>query len=213
MQLDAFFPYITAEVLGCPDPTLRLALLQTAAEFCRETLAWTEIQDPVSLINGIQDYELDAPANSYVLSVRDIWIGNRRLQPRTMQEIAMSVPNWQTTESNEPLFYNQANERGVIRVYPVPQGTTGQAIVIRAAYVPSISATTLPDFLGNRHIDVIAAGTKARLMMVPGVTWTNPKLGEYHRSIFDDGVIKARISEAHDRVPGTIRVLPRSFGF
>ena len=209
MKPENFFPYVLTEVLGCPDPTLRLQIVSAAAEFCRETLAWTESQDAVPLVNGVSDYEIEAPAQSYAYTVRDVWLGGRRLQPITLH----AMQGMGVGESNEPTHYNASTERGSIRVYPTPINVTDQALVMRAAFVPTMAATTLPDFLGQRHMEVIASGAKAKLMMIPGVAWSNPQLGAYYRQIFDAGIVNSRIEEAHDRVPGTIRVQPRSFGY
>ena len=209
MKLEDFFPHVLIDVIGCPDPTLRLQIVSAAAEFCRETLAWTESQDPMLLVNNVSDYELDVPAQAYAYTVRDVWVNGRRLSPITLH--AMQGSN--AGESNEPTHYNASAERGLIRVFPTPINVTGQALVTRTAFVPTMTATALPDFLGQRHMEVIASGAKARLMLIPGASWSNPQLGAYHRDLFSAGIVNARIEEAHDRVPGTIRVSPRSFGF
>jgi hypothetical protein len=84
---------------------------------------------------------------------------------------------------------------------------------VRAAYVPTLKATTLPDFLGTQHMDTISSGTKAHLMMMPAVGWSNPQLGAYYQQRFEQGLLDARIEELHDRVPGSLTVRPRAFGF
>ena len=213
MKVDDFFPHVLTDVIGCPDPTLRLQIVSAAAEFCRETLAWTESQDPIPLANGVSDYELDMPTQAYAYTVRDVWLNGRRLTPITMHALQSALPNWTTSESNEPIYYNAATERGLIRIFPTPINVTDQTLVARTAFIPVMAATTLPDFLGQRHMEVIASGAKARLMLIPGTPWANPQLGTYHRELFNAGIVNARIEEAHDRVPGTIRVSPRSFGF
>lgn len=212
MKLDDFFEYILPEVIGCPDPTLRSAVRLAAIDFCRETLAWTEIQDPLALIDGEPNYDIDVPTGAFAYTVRDVWLGNRRLTPKTMAAMQDAMPQWATASSNEPIYYNAAIERGQIRVFPTPANSTG-SLVIRTAYVPTIACTTLPDFLGQRHLDVIASGAKSRLMLIPGQPWSNPQQGAYYQTRFPDGVIASRIEEAHDRVPGTITVRPRAFGF
>lgn len=212
MLLTAFHPFVATEVIGCPDPTINQALLLTAIEFCRETKAWTEIQEPIVLLNGIYEYEMDYPADAQVQTVRDVWIGSRKLDPVTMAGLQSVIPDWSIAQGSEPSHYNLAGEIPLLRVFPIPVNPT-QSMVVRATYTPSISATTLPDFLGQRHIEGIASGAKARLMAMPGTPWSNPELSVYYRSVYDQAILNTRIEEAHDRVPGTIRVQPRSFGF
>lgn len=207
MNLDAFKPLVLTEVIGCPDPLLNQAILMAAAQFCRESMSWTETQDPITLVNGVSDYDLDAPMGAYLLTVRDVWVGNRRLQAITTQEVTPGE------RSSEPSFYNLATSRESLSVFPTPAGVTGASLVVRACYFPAPNATSLPDFLGRNYLDAITSGAKARLMAVPAVPWSNPALGAYYRQIFDAAIIDSRIDEVHDRVPGRITVQPRSFGF
>lgn len=214
MKLDDFYPLILVDVLGCPAPLLDQALVLAAQEFCRETFAWTEAQDPVQLVDGINDYELDVPAQATALAVRDVWFNGRRLHPATLGDLQRAMPNWATTQGNEPAYYNAATERGSIRVFPMPAGVVGQSLTIRTAFSPTLTATTLPDFLGSYHAEILASGAKARLMMMAGdKPWANAQLGLYHRKLFDDGIANAKIAEIHDRVPGPLYVAPRRFGF
>ena len=214
MRIDDFHPLVLVDVLGCPAPLIDQALVLAAQEFCRNSLAWTESQDPVVLVDGVQDYELDTPAQSFALAVRDVWMAGRRLRPVTMAELQLSMPGWAAGTSSAPTCYNASVERGSIRVFPIPAAANSQTMVIRTAFAPALTATTLPDFLGTHHAEVLASGAKARLMMMPpDKPWSNPQLGMYHRQLFDNGIVDAKISELHDRVPGPLTVAPRRFGF
>lgn len=210
MLLANFQPFVATDVIGCPDPTIKQAIALAAIEFCRETLSWTVINDPIQLMAGVNEYDIDTPSSATVLTVRDVWLGNTRLVPITLSELQTVMPDWRTGQASDPVYYNMAGDPALLRVFPTPS-TTNQ-MVIRAAYVPTLSATTLPDFL-TIYVETIASGAKARLLLIPGTTWSNPELGAYHRTIFDQAILSTRIEEAHDRVPGTIRVAPRSFGF
>ena len=213
MLLTAFHPFVATEVIGCPIPLIDQALVVMAIEYCRETKCWTETQEPILLVNDVREYELDVPADAYVQTVRDVWVGSRRLLPVTMAGLQEVMPDWMTAQGSEPSHYNMAGELPLLRVYPTPVAVTGLAMVVRATYVPKMTAKTLPDFLGQRHLDAITSGAKARLLAMPGVDWSNPNLAAYHRGNFDNAILNTRIEEAHDRVPGTIRVQPRTFGF
>lgn len=213
MELEAFFPYVLVDVPGCTDPLLRLQLVAAAGEFCRETLAWSDTLTPTPLVDGLRSYDLTAPAEAYVVTVRDVWVGNRRLRPVTMNALQDVMPNWVTSASNEPIYYNLASERSTLSVFPTPANVVDQALVVRAAFAPTPSAATLPDFLGQRFIEVMASGAKARLLAMAGTAWFNPPAAAYHQQIFANGMTQARIEEAHDRVQGTVTVRPRSFGF
>ncbi len=203
MNLSAFYGYVLPEVSGCPYPVLDVRLVAAAAEFCRETLAWNEVQDPIALIDGVSDYAIDAPSGAYVYTITDVWINGRSLS--SLPEATQS-----SSTSNEPSHFNALGDFGTLRVFPVPSSPT-VSMVVKAAYVPTYNATTLPDFL-SRYVDVIANGAKSELMMMPGVEWSNPQLGSYYKQQFQEGIARSKILDAHGRVPGPLRVKYRTFG-
>lgn len=206
MLLSSFHPYVAPEVIGCPSPLIDQALRVVAAEFCRSTLAWSEISDPTPLVDGQADYEPDLPIDAQLVTVRDVWCGSRQLQP-----ISQSQTINQGT-ATAPSFYNMAANRLAVTVFPTPASPT-ESLVFRACFAPTLTAETLPDLFSQGALDALSSGTKARLMQMPGVPWSNPQLGLYYRQIFDNGVISAIADEAHDRVPGALFVAPRRFGF
>lgn len=212
MTLDEFYPYILAEVQGCPDPTININLVAAAIEFCTKSLAWSETTAPIALVNTQANYVITAPSDSRALMPRDVWLDGSRLVPKTVDELAAVLPNWPTATGSNPAYYNASVTRGSIRVYPTPASVVAQALLIRAAYIPTPAAQTLPDFLGHYHMEAIASGAKARLMATPTKDWFNPELGLYHRGMFDAAIIDAKNTEAHDRVQGSISVVPRRFG-
>lgn len=206
MQLASFHPYIAPEVIGCPIPLINQALVLVASEFCRTTLAWTEMSDPIPLVDEQQDYVPVAPTDAQLTTVRDVWCGERKLQPVPLARA------YGCGSAREPTHYNMVG-RVVVTVYPMPSGTTGAALVMRACFVPTLTAATLPDFFGDAYLDGLTSGAKARLMLMPGKAWSNPDLGTYYRKVFEDAMVEASAQEAHDHVPGVLTVAPRRFGF
>jgi hypothetical protein len=213
MTPDEFHPYIRVDALDCPDPVINSAVISASIEFCRDTLSWTEMQDYLPLVNGVADYEIDAPANSRVIQVMDIWLNSSRIEPVTLKDLQRLMPNWSVATASAPSYFTSAVERGAIRLFPRPMNVDGQRLTARIALVPTAKATTLPDFLGLHYFEVIASGAKARLMMMPSTSWFNAALAMTHRQLFADGVVSARIAELHDRTPSTVSVPYRKFGF
>lgn len=211
MTLDDFLPFMLVDLPGCPDPTVKQALLLSANEFCRESHCWDEVQDPLTLTANVRDYDLEGPPDGRCLLVRDVWMGARALRPTTMQELQLVIPKWRETFTNDPTYYNAAIDRQQISFYPTPDGTSTNQVVIRAVYVPTLSATSLPDFLGDRYLEYVVAGAKARLMATPGQTYSKPDAVAFHRERFDNGIALAKAEMMHDRVQGLVTVRPRQF--
>lgn len=202
MLVEAFFPLILPEVLGCPDPMLAQQVAMVANHFCTETGVWDEIQEPVTTPAGQTDYEIDAPtSDSYVVRVADVWLNNFPLQAEQIRAPRILEV--------KPTGYHAAKERGLITLNGKPQ--QGDVLVVRAIYAPKLTSKNLPDLLMQRYAYAIASGAKARLMAVPGQAWSNPTISVFYRTEYDNAVIDARIDMERDNVPGSLRVKPRLF--
>lgn len=212
MTLDQFMPFMLVELPGCPDPLIRQALLRAAEEFCRRTSAWNEIQEPIQLVAGVRDYDLDVPPGARVCAVLSVHVGSQALAPANAATLQRRVPGWMTAEATEPAFYNLVPDRDLLSVYPMPSEYASASMTVRAAYAPRFDAGSLPDFLGQRYLDAITGGAKAILMLMPTKLWSNPALAAYGRKQFDDALVDAMAEELHGRTVGSVGLQPRGFG-
>lgn len=213
MQISALLPEILPDVPGVPDPVAIQAIRQSCIEFCVETHAWDEIQDPINLIDGVNLYDIDVPAGARVVTVKNIFMTNSELRPVSMVELQTVMPNWQTATGSLPAYYNTTGDLGTVRVYPTPSQSNGAQITVRAVYAPTLATLSVPDAVINRYLEPIMSGALHRLMMAPGKGWSNPQLAVYHKAQFDDGVVRAKIDILHEKTQGSIKVKPVRFGF
>jgi hypothetical protein len=213
MKIEVLFPYLLADVPGVPDVTAKQALLLSTIEFCVHTHAWDEIQDPVTLSDAVNEYDVDVPQDARVVAIKNIWTAAKELTPVTMSQLQQAVPNWQVATSNIPMYYNAPADLGSFRVYPIPTNAMGLAITLRAAYAPTLSAASVPDSVINRYLESIVSGAKYRLMATPGKGWSNAPLAAYHQQRFDEGVNRAKIDILHDKTQGSLKIKPVRFGF
>lgn len=212
MLIESLFPYVLPDVPGAPDITARQAILLTAIDFCNKTEIWDEIQAPYTLVDNTRDYSLTAPTDARVMAVKSAWAYNRELRPVTMIELQQLMPNWPVLTGSQVSYYNAPTDVGTIRVYPIPLDAQGAQMTLRVMYSPILTATTLPDFLVNQHLEALAAGAKHRLMLTPNKSWSNQKLALDQLTIYNNLVNEARIKILHDRVQGTIKVKSVRFG-
>lgn len=211
MKITDLVRFVAVDVQGCPGPVIELAILETAIDFCRKTFAWGEIQDPVPVINGIQQYDVDMPTDGTVVAIRNVWGFSRELLPKPMVEIQRLLPNWLDGRSNQPVYYNAADtDPAFIRLFPIPEGASG-TLVMRVVYAPKITSTTLDDALVERYREALISGAKARLMLNPGRSWSNPALAGVHTGIYDRAKVEAKLAVLSDNSPGTTIVQPRRF--
>jgi hypothetical protein len=206
-------PYLLPETPGVPDALAEQAIMRAAHEFCTESGVWNEIQDPVSVIDNVNEYDLDKPTGSVIVTIKSIWMVNRELVPVTMERLQELIPNWQEAKGSDPAYYNCPNDWSVVRIYPIPYGANKAKMTIRAIYAPAQFGSTLPQFLVDKHLDDLLAGAKARLMQMPSKAWSNPQLALLNQAAFNDGITKAKVGIAHDRVAGSVRVRPVRYGY
>lgn len=206
-------PYLLPDVPGAPDTLVKQAIMRAANEFCRESGVWSEIQDPMVVLDNINEYELDVPTGSQIVTIKSIWMVNRELVPVTMERLQELIPNWQEAKGSDPAYYNAAHDYASFRIYPIPLGANKARMTVRAVYTPNQFGTFLPQFLVDVYLDEILAGAKYRLMTMPNKAWSNPELGLVNKALFDDGIVKAKVFEAHDKVALSPRVRPVRFGF
>lgn len=202
MLVEAFFPMVLPDVIGCPDPMLQQQIVLAAHHFCTETGVWDEIQDPIKLQAGVTEYEIDAPSKeAYVARVTGVWLNNLKLEPEQMKKPRV--------EGVKPTGYHAARARGAITLNGSP--LAGDILVVRAVYAPSLQSKNLPDFLMERYADAIASGAKHRLMAMPGKDWSNPAIAQFYGNQYDNALADARIEMERGSVPGSLRVKPRPF--
>lgn len=212
MKVDDFLKFVLPDVPGCPDELVRQAVMFTANRFCVDTQCIDAISDPVQLEEGVQDYDMDIMPGLQAITIKSVWTPTRELTPVTMSELNRMLPNWQVATNSEPSFYNMVKGFGKLTVYPIPAAPLGSDMTFHAVYAPNQFGTVVPDALVDFYLDTITAGAKARLMITPGQAWSNAQMAVANQSLYDAGVVSAKIDVMHNRVPGSIRVRPLRFG-
>lgn len=214
MKIESLFPYIMPDVPGAPDDLVKQAILLSAIEFCERSLFWNEVQDPIKIYSNVNEIDIEVPAAARVMLVRNVYGGNYELTPLSLHEIADRLPDWQTSKATQPVFYTAFNDLKQIRIYPIPiDPPEAFRLTIRVAFAPTMTSTTVPDALVTRHLEGLMSGAKYRLMLNPGRSWSNADLAAYHKGMFDNAWMTAKIEAEHGGVQGTLRVRPRLFGF
>ena len=212
MKVDDLVQYARLEMPGILDVIIAQAIVFTAIDFCTQTRTWNEIQDPILLVDGVSEYDTEAPTDARVLTISDVWAADRELTPITLAALAHVLPNWQTAQGNQPQYYNAARDWRTITVYPIPTAALRAKLTFRAQYAPTLTAKTVPDLLAERYFDGFISGVKARLMFQVNVPWANPMAAIAHKQTYDTALAQARIDQLHERVPASVSVRPVRFG-
>lgn len=207
-------PQLLVDAPECPDQVATQALVGAAIEWCRETLGWAEIMDPIILSDGQSTYDLDVPTDAQLVTVTRVWIGDYTLRSVTPDTVSQLIPDWQTAATPQPTVYTLSTGSKTISVYPTPANAGRAKMLVRACYAPTLAATSMPDEVGTPIQDALLDGARARLFAQPRKPWSDTQLAGYHRTLFENAKVESRIEELHGGAVGALYVAPtRPFGF
>jgi hypothetical protein len=211
--LSNFYPYVLPEVPGCPEISVDVALRSSLIEFCEKSLVIQRDHDPLTVVAGVVDYDFEPPTGSLVIKVMKAWYKSEELIPLAPDEVEdAELYNRSFSDANtagsQPRYILQKDER-TFSLYPIPDANVANGLTMRVAYKPSRTASSFEDVLFEDYAEVIAAGAKARLMMSPGKTYTNPQLAVAMMDMFGRGVNTARSRAGRGHVRSDLSVQMR----
>lgn len=206
---DDFLPYVLTDVPGCPEIAAVLAVRNTVIDFCEKSLVVQADLDPVSLVAGQADYDLEPPVNRLVTKVMKLFYKNSELHPFG-QDFVPSATYFNPSAidgdaDSEPRGWSQ-KDTTTFTVWPAPKTAQANAITIRAALKPTRASTSCDDVVFEDYAEYIAAGAKARLMLQPNKAYTNPGLVVTQNQLYMQGVNMARQRASRGHTRANLRV-------
>lgn len=192
--IDAY-DLVMPELPGIHVSLVDLHLRMISIELCRDTQVWIETLDPIDVVANTATYALNTPAavdDAAIAMVKWAWYGTRPITFSTLEELGQLSSYWPDDTANEPTNYTQ-QAQDTLTLYPKPLLASTGALKMKAALMPSLNATGIPDWIGQKYIQDIAFGTKAVLMAMFGKPWSNPDGSVYYRNLFEASKTKATI--------------------
>lgn len=184
---DAFLPLLAPHLPGCPDPSSKLYLASTAADFFARTYLWREQISGITVAAGTVEYELD-PDTGLVEDIISVVYNDHTLTRTDLRLIGTE----KLTETGEPReFWVQADNN--IRIFPIPE--VGTTLKVYAVLKPSRSGSGVEDWIYETFADTIVSGTIAQLAMIPGKEWTDIALAGMHKGLYERAITNARIRD------------------
>lgn len=197
-SIDVMLPEIHAEVPKLADLIARRALLRSARNFAEETRALRTSFD-VDTVSGTPFLDLSAqlPAETELVDVVSIKpnAGGRKLTPTTYAKLDDDTLDWRNRTATVATHYVR-DANNTIRLVYTPDATDTAVYHVRAAYKPTLDATTLDDLIINKYDEAIIHGALARLFSQPNKVWSDPNNANYHAAMFMDMKRKATTEAA-----------------
>lgn len=184
--LTGYYDLLLPELPGCLTSLVNLHLREIAREFCTSTSVWKQAFDAINLVAGQPTYDLDAPeANSEVVRVTRMTVNSVLLWDDT----DLRQPGHLATEPkyvrNKPPFTLTPDlAQLTLMTDEVPTASTTGGLVLTGCMRPTITATSLPDFLRNQYSEALRHGTLARLMAMGKKPWTNLTLAAVYQQAY-----------------------------
>lgn len=214
--LDMLLDEARPDLYGAPDPSIERAALDAAIELCRQSHWWRADLDPIELVSGRFEYELESPEpSSRVERVIAVSVGTCPIDAGEYGAVSALIRGGaESGDRGVPRYWSPVPSLRAIRVHPIPgddQVADGDTLHIRGVLVPTRRATRLPDQLVEEFFDALVAGAKERLQRIPDKPWTDPQGALWNREIFYRGIGRAKRDALSGGWRGDLYVMPPPF--
>lgn len=216
-SLDVFLSRLRPLVPGCPEPTAVQALLDSAIEFCDETVAITTVTEPSALRAGAASYDLDLPPQTELTRVVRAWSGKRKLKLTQGVKVDTPLvyynPAGEFTAPEGPPTIATITETGVVTLYPTPDAATAakELLTVKLATRPTRTATQVDDALYSAWAEAIVAGAMYRLAGMPGTSFSDEVQSVKAHTRYRYFINRARVEANRTSLGGAVAVRSTPF--
>lgn len=177
--LDSLLPLVLPFATNCPEPTAISNLRLAARDFCQRTKIWREGQT-VALTVPPGQVTLVAPAQAVLLDLDRVDWAGKPVDQITWDEFRDQHPEWETA-TGRPCAIAQEMIGGPFLISPVDAGD----LKVWAYWMPSRTATSIPDFLAERFAERLADGALSYILRLPDEPYTNPTEAATRAAVFN----------------------------
>lgn len=151
-----------------PDAVILAALRRAAMKFFRDSMAWMDRVDDMQTQAGVSVYDLEPPSDSRI--ERLLWVkyngvqlsGQARERDLGAMSSTDAAPRWWALVGDKIEVWPTPKEQGTLSAY--------------AALVPTRTARSIPDSIGEDYRDGIIALARADMMgNKPGMPYHSPQ--------------------------------------
>ena len=193
IKFEDFLSDIIPMVPGCPDSLIIQNVRQAARELCEKSSCYLEDLDPITVVNGLYEYDLDAPRNTDIHKLKWALLDGRYVEFSSTALMAQRYPNWrEKNKTGVPKLIAQIRP-DAFWLCPVPQNKIKNGLVIHAVLKPSQKSVVLEDRIADEYRDTIVNGALFRLLRLPSKDFTDLGGAKVYGALFQDGIREAEI--------------------
>jgi len=191
---DTIYQDLLPDLPGVPEPMVERALIRCAQELCRRARVWPVWTDPVTIKNGVTEYDMELPSGAQVIVI----------ERATRNGAPMAMTPWTFIQAPPQQAHGARIVPGRIS-FQTNGLVDGDEVCFRAVLAPADNAPGVPDEVFDPYSDLLAAGIKSRLMLTPGQPFTNLELGAANAQAWSAGVSAACLRAWRGHTDGTRR--------
>jgi len=187
VNLSDFMPYVLPYAIGCSYPLAEQHIRQTCIDFCNIAPVVQVELDPINVVAGQFDYDLEPPSGmavTFVLSAK--YRGNELGVFKSGDSDSL------LRSSGTPTAFKQSGDP-ILTLNFAPIEDVSNSLALVVATKPTNRATSVADILFNDYAYEIGLGAVSRLLKVPGQPFTNQIAASEFRRDYEIARTNARI--------------------
>lgn len=194
VELSEFFNDIYPNVPGCPDALIENATRNAAIAFCEKTGIIQFEMDPISVVAGVSEYDLEAADELIVDRIESAVYDGEPLEILNDKLARMRYPKFQEYRAMPRAIFRRTSRLAIL--YPIPDANKTSSLYLTVILKPSPTTEYAPELLLDDHKAAIVAGAVSMLCMMPNKDWSNGGVAATNASMFaaavSEGSRKAR---------------------
>lgn len=179
---------VLPDVPGCTNEMAINALRNAAIELYTKSWIYTQPCDQQDTIIGQAEYDLDSFNGYKIIGIVSASFNDANILPIGVTSLNRSNLYWQD-DTGTPTNY-LSSDYTTLRLYRIPD-LVG-ALNITVALTLAKNANGVDNFIYDLYSEQLAAGAKARLMLVPSKPFTDPNTSREYRAQFSAAITDAK---------------------
>mgnify|MGYP007090083687 CR=1 FL=1 len=176
------------DVPGCQNDLAINALRNAAIELYTKSWIYTQACDSQQTVIGQAEYDLDTFNQYKLIGIVSASIDDANILPVGKTSLNRSNLRWQD-DTGQPTNYF-SYDYTTLRLYPIPDRVS--TLNVTVALTPAKTATGIENFIYDLYSEQLAAGAKARLMLIPNKPFTDVNASREYRAQFSAAITDAK---------------------
>ena len=192
-NLTSVLPEIQLLVPEAPRVLLLDYLRFAAITFCERSTFWRAdiSMNTVADQASYDETDFTVPTDSVLSCVYDgTYDGSTKLRVMTPGQVDRTMGTDWESESGTPYYVLRTDAANTIQLAPYP--TAVKAVVLPAAWKPTLTATTIADDVYNEYHEALAWGAVAGLCGMPRKAWSDPNYAKMYADLYNSAIEEAK---------------------